>query len=54
MNNNKQIKYFDTEKGQESLERARQAYDNRDPERRRKQKREYMRRKRAENPYIWR
>ncbi len=54
MNNNKQIKYFDTEKGQERLKNARKAYDKRDPERRRKQKREYMRRKRAENPHIWR
>jgi hypothetical protein len=54
MSKNKQKKYLETEKGQESLERARKAYDVRDPERRRKQKREYMRRKRAENPYIWR
>jgi hypothetical protein len=54
MKENKQGKYFETEKGQEALEKARKAYDDRDPERRRRQKREYMRRKRAENPYIWR
>mgnify|MGYP002808129622 CR=1 FL=1 len=41
-----QKKYFKTEKGQEALLRARKAYDERDPERRRRQKREYMKRKR--------
>jgi DNA-binding PadR family transcriptional regulator len=54
MKNNKQKKYFKTEKGKETLKNARKAYDERDPERRRKQKREYMRRKRAKNPFIWR
>jgi len=54
MKKDRRKKYFDTEKGQECLKNARKAYDKRDPERRRKQKREYMRRKRAENPYIWR
>ena len=43
-------KYFKTKKGGEALKRARKAYDERDIERRREQKREYMRRKRAENP----
>ena len=38
--------YFQTDKGQAALKKARKAYDERDPERRRKQKRDYMRRKR--------
>ena len=54
MKDPKQKKYFQSEKGQEALEKARKAYDERDPERRRKQKREYMRRKRAKDPFIWR
>ena len=54
MKDKRQEKYFTSEKGQDSLKKARKAYDNRDPESRRRQKREYMRRKRAENPYIWR
>ena len=48
-----QKKYFMTEKGKEALNRARKAYDERDPEKRRKQKRDYMRRKREENPDAW-
>lgn len=43
-------KYHKTEKGQKALKKAREKYDESDVERRRKQKREYMRRKRAENP----
>ena len=46
-------KYFKTEKGKESLNKARRAYDQRDPEKRRKQKRDYMRRKRAKDPDVW-
>ena len=46
-------KYFKTEKGKKALNKARKAYDQRDPERRRKQKRDYMRRKREENPDAW-
>jgi len=46
-------KYFETEGGKKALKKARKAYDERDPERRRQQKRDYMRRKRAENPDIW-
>lgn len=42
----KHEKYFETEKGKKALKKARSAYDKRDPERRRKQKRDYMRRKR--------
>lgn len=48
-----QKKYFKTDKGKIALKKARKAYDERDVERRRKQKREYMRRKRAEDPSIW-
>ena len=43
-------KYHKTEKGKKALEKARKKYDDADLDRRRKQKREYMRRKRAENP----
>jgi DNA-binding PadR family transcriptional regulator len=43
-------KYHKTEKGQEALQRARKKYDLADIERRRKQKKEYMRRKRAQDP----
>ena len=46
-------KYFKTKKGKEALNKARMAYDQRDPEKRRKQKRDYMRRKRAEDPDVW-
>ena len=49
-----QKKYFKTSKGKQALKRARKNYDKKDPEKRRKQKREYMRRKRRENPDIWR
>lgn len=45
-----QKKYAKSSKGKESISRARKAYDDRDMERRRKQKRDYMRRKRSENP----
>jgi hypothetical protein len=46
-------KYFGTEKGKEALNKARSAYDKRDPGKRRKQKRDYMRRKRLEDPDVW-
>jgi DNA-binding PadR family transcriptional regulator len=45
-----QKKYAKTEKGKKALARARKKYDEDDIERRRKQKREYMRKKRAQNP----
>jgi hypothetical protein len=48
-----QKRYFKTKKGKKALKKAQEAYDERDIERRRKQKREYMRRKRAENPRAW-
>jgi len=40
----------DSNKGTQSLSKARKKYDDSDPERRRKQKRDYMRRKREQNP----
>ena len=46
----RQEKYKGTEKGKKALDRARESYDKRDPERRKRQKREYMRRKRREDP----
>jgi len=52
--NEYQKKYSQTPKGKEALQRARKAYDERDPERRRVQKRDYMRRKRKDDPDVWR
>jgi len=49
-----QKKYLDTPEGKESLKRAQKKYDDTHPEKRRSQKRDYMRRKRQENPDIWR
>jgi len=49
-----QKKYFSTPKGKTARRRAEKAYDRRDIERRRKQKRDYMRRKRLKDPDIWR
>ena len=49
-----QKRYFKTKRGEKALRRARKNYDKFDPERRRKQKREYMRRKREEDPDAWR
>lgn len=46
----RQKKYQQSEKGKQAMDRARKKYDEEDIERRRQQKREYMRRKRAENP----
>ena len=47
-----QKKYSQTEKGKDSLRKARKKYDEQDPDKRRKQKRDYMRRKRLENPHY--
>ena len=44
-----QRKYFGTKKGKKALDRARKAYDERNPEKRRKQKRDHMRRKRDQD-----
>ena len=49
-----QKRYFKTGKGKSALKRARKKYDKKDLERRRKQKREYMRRRRARDPDAWR
>ena len=43
-----QKRYLKSKKGKRAAIKARKAYDDRDPERRRRQKREYMKRKRAE------
>ena len=45
-----QKKYSETEKGKRAAKRAQDKYDKSDVERRREQKRNYMRRKRSENP----
>ena len=50
MNNEPQKKYSKSPKGKEAMRKARETYDQSDPERRRRQKREYMRRKRLQDP----
>ncbi len=49
--------YTESRKSKEDLEKAkekaRKKYDENNPEKRRKQKRDYMRRKRKKNPQIW-
>ena len=47
----RQKKYFKSKKGKKALKRARKKYDEKDPERRRRQKREYMRRVREKEKY---
>lgn len=49
-----QKKYLKTKKGKKALKKARDQYDKKDPEKRRRQKREYMRKKRLEDPQAWR
>lgn len=46
----RQKKYVESTKGQEALSRARKKYDESDKDRRRQQKRDYMRRKREQDP----
>ena len=46
----RQKKYINSDKGKESLKKAQEKYDKSDVLKRRQQKRDYMRRKRAENP----
>lgn len=46
----RQSKYIKSEKGQKSLQKARDKYEEENKEKRRIQKREYMRRKRMEDP----
>tara|TARA_R110000824_G_scaffold265390_1_gene454271 strand:- start:12797 stop:12979 length:183 start_codon:yes stop_codon:yes gene_type:complete len=42
--------YLDTPEGEEAAKKAREKYDNTHPEKRRLQKRDYMRRKRRDDP----
>lgn len=49
MKNKAQEKYVQTEKGKEALTRAQKKYDE-DTDKRRQQKRDYMRRKREKDP----
>jgi len=46
----RQKKYASSPKGKESLKKAREKYDEENKEKRRQQKRDYMRRKRSEDP----
>ena len=50
MKNKEQERYGRTEKGKRAIRRAQKKYDNENLEKRREQKREYMRRKRAQDP----
>ena len=49
-----QQKYLKSEKGKAAVKRARKKYDERDPQRRKEQKRQYMRRMRKRDPNKWR
>ena len=46
----RQKKYAQSDKGKKAQAKARKKYDDADVQRRRQQKREYMRRKRAQDP----
>lgn len=46
----RQKKYLASDKGKQAQKKAQDKYDEADIERRRKQKRDYMRRKRLEDP----
>lgn len=46
----RQKKYANTSKGKEAIKKAQSKYDRENLEKRRAQKRDYMRRKREENP----
>jgi hypothetical protein len=50
MKNKNQEKYIKTKRGKSALTRAQNKYDSENIELRRAQKRDYMRRKRAEDP----
>lgn len=50
MTNPHSKKYSQSKKGKDAQSRAQKKYDSKNPEERRRQKRDYMRRKRAENP----
>ena len=47
-------RYILSDKGKRARQRARKKYDNKDPEERKKQKRDYMRRKRKKDKNAWR
>ena len=47
-----QQKYAKTKKGKEAISRAQKKYDEENIEKRRSQKREYMRRTRAQDPFY--
>ena len=49
-----QERYSLSGKGKRAAKRARDKYDNKDPEIRKKQKRDYMRRKRKKDKNAWR
>lgn len=46
----RQKKYLSSEKGKNAAMKAKKKYDEKDKEKRKAQKRDYMRRKRLENP----
>lgn len=50
MSNESQKKYLQTEKGKKAQKKAQKKYDENNKEKRKLQKREYMRRKRMEDP----
>lgn len=50
MKNKGQEKYSQTDQGKKAIRRAQEKYDSSNLEKRREQKREYMRRKRAQDP----
>lgn len=50
MKNKSQEKYSKSDKGKKAVKKAQKKYDEENLEKRRQQKRDYMRRKRAENP----
>lgn len=50
MKDSSQQKYLSTKKGKDAAKRAQKKYDSKNVEKRREQKRDYMRRKRAEDP----
>ena len=52
--NSSQEKYKKSTKGKMAAKRARKKYDEVDPDRRKRQKREYMRRIRKKDPNKWR
>ena len=50
MEDSSQNKYRKSEKGKKALKKAQERYDHSNPEKRKQQKRDYMRRKRLEDP----